>query len=737
MQVTFFLAGLFCTLDSFAHFSTVFASYQRQVSPEVIFSMGHDECLAGDVLDGQPLNALGSLHLNKDLIACLNGDGIEHISRFESPIEADVSSETGPPEGGFAYALSPFENLSTPAVKNMSFQVWLSVHSNWTDHQMAVIFSVGNESMLRLKLFQMNAKLFIKFTAPQGTLGADTLDISFPLPYNTPPTAICLVITAETNYISMAGTPRQRIVHRVYVNGVHNASENQRSALDGRLTYWDATDRLFFFSEPSFLSTETVEWSGRLFEWALYNRVLSPEEVAQNYAARVPNSPPIVQDASHVVQENGEVGSHYDTPEFYLSPVPVDELVSLTLVVLDGDHDPSSPSYNASASPITFPGLCLATLPANGTLYFMNGTAIHGSLPIALAVESPRGNGASLNGTFTTQLRFRPGWKEVSWPHIYTTFEVFAVDGVTGLASNTATISVYVKAVHQIPIAGNGSNHTNNTSNVSLVAMASRLTAVALEGIAYGGFRIVSARVASLPTHGYLYRVNDTNATSPLIVGDEILTAPAMPAQVAYFFTGPQTLPQAAKDNSTSRSADTTSHSMLGNDSFTYTVTDDFNTQSIPALVRILITPSLVALPAVPWPIVQEHTLTPITLFGADYQSVQRRDICFEITRLPHHGTLYTIAANGRVSSLDSVPFQLPEQTSSPPYDVGVTLHYMSDAGFFTWPNRTWNGTALFTESGLEDGFKFRVVSCTFARIHKSFALPSSFSEEQKVVVRN
>jgi len=61
----------------------------------------------------------------------------------------------------------------------------------------------------------------------------------------------------------------------------------------------------------------------------------------------------------------------------------------------------------------------------------------------------------------------------------------------------------------------------------------------------------------------------------------------------------------------------------------------------------------------------------------------------------------------------------------------------MSDAGFFTWPNRTWNGTALFTESGLEDGFKFRVVSCTFARIHKSFALPSSFSEEQKVVVRN
>jgi hypothetical protein len=58
----------------------------------------------------------------------------------------------------------------------------------------------------------------------------------------------------------------------------------------------------------------------------------------------------------------------------------------------------------------------------------------------------------------------------------------------------------------------------------------------------------------------------------------------------------------------------------------------------------------------------------------------------------------------------------------------------MSDAGFFTWPNRTWNGTALFTESGLEDGFDFRVVECFAA---KNGQLSVSLPSEQQIIVQN
>jgi len=560
------------------------------------------------------------------------------------------------------------------------------------------------------------------------------------------------VVTGSTVSTSVAGPSIRGVpagnLHVVYTCEHDQFSENDShycmfyvngkavndGSIDVRITI-NAQSRLFFFSEPAGMALRTSHpFRGNVYLWALYSRVLSPAEVTQNYAARVLNSRPIARHATHVVQENGEVGTHYDTPEFYLAPVPVDELVVLTLEVLDDDQDPNSPNYNASTLATTMPLLYLATFPTKGTLYYLNGTAITaGSLPAALDVTAA-------NGTFSSfaYVKYRPGWKEVSWPAVYTNFSFYALDGVTGLVSDTVTVSVQVKSVHEIPKAGVLDDDGNITIS-SPEAMAGRLTAVTLAGSAYEGFRITKAHIASLPAHGYLYQVNDTNATTPLLVGDELAITPLAPAQIFYLYTGPQLLAShnQQSDNSTARAASISD--TLATDVFTYTVTDNFNASSVPGTLNLVVVPSLVALPAVNAPVVPENILTPVRLYGVDYQSLEQRDLCFEITSLPRYGTLNIIAANGTTCIVASAPFPLLDQVSSYPYETGVTVHYISDAGFFTQPNRTWNGSAISPKGEVEEQeeFDFRVVACESGLANASSALPSSLPVRQQLGVQN
>ena len=721
---------LLCLLAGIEIVTVAFAQQpERVVGTDVLYTMGHEGCRAGQILDTEPAAALGALYLNETYIACPDGNGLRHPGPLGSPPEEAGSIEgIGPPKGGVAYATSPFSVLSTSAIKNVSMDLWLSVASRSTDNQMAVVFSICSEDVVRLKVFQMNAKLFIQFTAP-STTGYTILDTNVDLPLNAPPTAMHLVITAESFTALQAGVPRQRVTHRVYFNGAFNVSTNQRAAMDNRPNYWNQSDRLYLFSEPASVSVDTVNWPGSLHLWALYNRSLTLAEVRQNYAARVPNSRPVVLPAIHVVQENGEVGTHFDTPEFYLSPLPVDELVVLTLEVLDGDHDPASPNYNASTLATTMPLLYLATLPANGTLYYLNGTAITGSLPVSLDVTVAND---STSSAFVAHMRYRPGWKEVSWPAVYTTFSFYALDGATGLASDTATVSVQVRTVHDIPKAGI-LDEAGNVTFLSLEAMAGRLTAATLMGTASEGFSIITAQIASLPAHGHLYRLNDIKAITPLQVGDELVVTPIAPAQVSYLYTGPQLLAMQSDDSSTHRAAST--NNTLATDIFTYTVTDDFDASSVPASVNLVVVPSLVALPAVSTPVVPENTLTPVRLYGVDYQSLEHRNLCFDITALPHHGTLRISAATDTITdAAASVPFRLHGQVSSYPYETGVTVHYISDAGFFTQPNQTWNGSALFPQGGVMEGFDFRVVACDG---DQDDAISASISVQQQVTVQN
>ena len=660
----------------------------RVAGPDVLFTMPHAGCLGGEIADAQAdTNYLGSLALNASWVTCPDGDGL----RFVGPSPSSASSSAPPPQGGLAFSTSTFQGLATPTIQNVSIEAWLSVPSNDTDTQDAVVFSIADGAEVRFKVYQSSdARLYFWSAGGDSTVWGHAA-----LPEDAAPWAVHVVITATVTTRMIASGLRQQIVHRLYLNGVHNGVTDSRSALDRRTSYWNESSRLYLFAEPV-ARTGWANWNGTFHLFSLYNRTLSAVEVAQNYAARVPNSRPLARAANHTVQENGEVGSHYDTPAFYLSPVPVDELVVLDLVAVDGDLEPASPNYNAAA-PLSPPQLYLASLPGEGTLYHLNGSAIT-EVPTLLVSSA-----ATQPGVVGTQVRYRPGWKEVSWPEVYTTFAFYALDGSTGLAGAPATVSVLVRPVHRIPEV--------NSSTTPTEAKAGQLTWVTVAGTAFDGAVLTWARLASLPSQGSLYRsLNDT--ATPLGVGADV---PMPPGQLVYLYTGPQA---------------SLSSSALATDAFNVTVVDSYSTSSVPAAVNLVVAPSLEALAQDTALTVPEHTPTPVTLLGTDHQSLAHRDLCFEITALPRHGVLRLPTDQSLVAS---VPFRLPDQVSPFPYTTGAAVLYESVPGYFTQPNHTWNGT--WFEDDEDEGFAFRVVACQGEG--EGNATVSSPPVEQRLAVQN
>ena len=719
LQLSVLVLGLF--LSIFPTTSHAAESTTNRVSGEIVlFTFDRDACLSGNIPDElagpagveqeDQILLLGSLAV-QGLFCRSTGNGITNNATVPRFVERVSSTETAEGWGGL------FSRTQTFTV-----ETWLHYDAlAANDASTYVIFSIDFPSTSTIA---PDLGLIVQSGTLRVVTGStESTSVAGPSVKGIPAGNLHVVYTCEPDPFS----ENESHYCMLYVNG----QPVNDGAIDVRITI-NAQSRLFFFSEPEGMALRTSHpFRGNVYLWALYSWVLSPAEVTQNYGARVPNSRPIARAATHVVQENGEVGTHYDTPEFYLAPVPVSELVILTLEVLDGDHDPISPNYNSSILATTLPLFYLATLPTKGTLYYLNGTAITaGSLPIALTIAN------NDKSSSFAHVRYRPGWKEISWPAVYTSFSFYALDGITGLASDTVTVSVQVKSVHEIPKAGSMGDDGNITT-LSVEAMAGRLTALKLVGSAHEGSSITKASIVSLPIHGHLYRLDDTNATTPLLVGDELAVTPLAPAQVAYLYTGPQVLVLQGQesDNSSVHAASTSDN--LATDVLTYTVTDSLNVSSVPGSVNLVVVPSLVALPTVNTPLVPENTLVPVYLYGVDYQSLEHRELCFDITGLPHHGTLHILRANGTSDAVTSVPFRLPDQVSSFPYDTGVTVYYISDAGFFTQPNRTWNGSALFPQGEMEEGFYFRVVECESGLANASNVLPFTPSVRQQLEVQN
>ena len=669
-----------CWLLGLAHVSA-----QRVPGAASLFTFDHAACLAGAIPDS------GSVA--PPLLGQLAVRGGNH-SEFCRPMGSGVVNSAATPrnvERVSSTGVATRWGTMVQATQAFSVEAWLGVEpSASSDTSTYLVFALDSMSTV-------SAGPDLAFVVQEGALhvmlGSDvpTAMSAGSVAWTPPPGAqnMHVALACELDPFSDVA---QSYFCQVYVN----AQAIGDGAIDVRPTF-RSTSRLFLFSEPAGMGLRaSFPWRGTIHLWALYNRTLSAVEVAQNYAARVPNSRPLARAANHTVQENGEVGSHYDTPAFYLSPVPVDELVVLDLVAVDGDLEPASPNYNAAA-PLSPPQLYLASLPGEGTLYHLNGSAIT-EVPTLLVSSA-----ATQPGVVGTQVRYRPGWKEVSWPEVYTTFAFYALDGSTGLAGAPATVSVLVRPVHRIPEV--------NSSTTPTEAKAGQLTWVTVAGTAFDGAVLTWARLASLPSQGSLYRsLNDT--ATPLGVGADV---PMPPGQLVYLYTGPQA---------------SLSSSALATDAFNVTVVDSYSTSSVPAAVNLVVAPSLEALAQDTALTVPEHTPTPVTLLGTDHQSLAHRDLCFEITALPRHGVLRLPTDQSLVAS---VPFRLPDQVSPFPYTTGAAVLYESVPGYFTQPNHTWNGT--WFEDDEDEGFAFRVVACQGEG--EGNATVSSPPVEQRLAVQN
>jgi hypothetical protein len=176
-----------------------------------------------------------------------------------------------------------------------------------------------------------------------------------------------------------------------------------------RFSLWPRNYILELFSDGP------EEWfDGNLYALRFYNRRLTAAEVSTNYAAKLPNSPPLVFDVAATVDEDGAFGARG----------------VVTLQVVDVDDDPSGPNYNAAGAR---PEVYVASLPAQGFLYLEDGTPV-----TTVPTRVPRGT----NGDYS--VRVQPPVDGFSGDGAFESlgFSYYAVDGVSGKRSATAAVVV-------------------------------------------------------------------------------------------------------------------------------------------------------------------------------------------------------------------------------------------------------------------------------------------------------
>ncbi|KAG5187969.1 hypothetical protein JKP88DRAFT_275928 [Tribonema minus] len=218
----------------------------------------------------------------------------------------------------------------------------------------------------------------------------------------------------------------------------------------------------------------------------MYGKELTAEEITANFKAALPNSPPYVANVSFTISEDGELGSHYDTPEYYLAEVPVADLATFTLPAYDLESDPAATFvYNATNPP---PVLYLTSLPSVGLLYDSQGAVID-TFPHQLAKST---------------LRYRPVANESRGTDTpYATFTYYAEDGSTGVKSPlNATVTLYVTAANDPPVASETEPFSAFTGVKTMVCV----TGTDIDA----GDSVVSALVASAPQRGKLYAAHST-----------------------------------------------------------------------------------------------------------------------------------------------------------------------------------------------------------------------------------
>lgn len=186
---------------------------------------------------------------------------------------------------------------------------------------------------------------------------------------------------------------------------------------------------------------ENATPSGSVFLVAMYKRPLTGSEVAQNYDAGLGHSPPVAEDISVTIWEDGEIGEHYDNPGLYAQNpmVSASNLSIIYLLVVDLDQTEGFPGFVEGAKNLA-------------AAVFIDGLPSRGMLSDIDREESTViPHHVALDGGY--YVRYRPEKDEYSGAsYPYTSFTYTAVDSVTNEVSVVpGVVHIYVlpKSTHQ------------------------------------------------------------------------------------------------------------------------------------------------------------------------------------------------------------------------------------------------------------------------------------------------
>lgn len=402
------------------------------------------ECLRGYARDSNEAALFGDLLINSSSVTC-KGLGVEvkpNSQVGERVVSALNSSrfvkeiDTG---GDWTFEMwATFQNFSDcPLCHNRHM---VSIGTRNEDLVQEECSTTSNMLLLQTNFGQSLAMKDSTILADKtcNTMDAQSvLDLGFPAH---------VVFTSATSGFRTSSTSDDSIRTTCwYVNGMKidcDVTPNKSSKWHDGFYLQMLNDAVAVRSPNSIYTTS----AGSIFLVAMYNRPLSGGEIMRNNIAGLENSPPIAEDIVITINEDGELGDHYEDPALYLQDpmVPALNLSGIRLQATDIDQQEGFPGFDAEEK-LLLPEVYIASLPQRGTLYDFDGQRIE-EVPHFVVTRG---------GEYS--VRYRPAKDESSGPkNVYTSFTYTAVDAISGETSVVpGIVDIHVLPKNDPPIPSN------------------------------------------------------------------------------------------------------------------------------------------------------------------------------------------------------------------------------------------------------------------------------------------
>lgn len=463
----------------------------------VQYDFSQADCRRGsmaDVAGGETY--FGELVLNKSWVTCLEGAGAQ----------GTVSSPGWPAASSTGNTTAFMEVLQGPDVfPGFAVEVWLSISNDTTCARYdasgnflrechAPILTIGRPTVLESSEYckdHSNMEIVYRvdyrnFLAVFNGGYKFNFCLEFGTAYKFPTEALgyafhLVFSVKETYYYG-----QQYSFFEWFINGSRVANGLSSYAAPAlMMSNWDADYVLHLLDRRRWPdSTLYTPLKAKLFRVALHNGSFDTALAFSRYSSGSTNSTPNIYDSTVDIMEDGELGDHYDEPEYYRGPFPPAELRQIPLSFSDADRNPVTPNYNN-----LYPKIFVYALPNRGFLVTSSGEEVI-STPFEVL---------EVGGMFN--VRYRPPYNDYGNEGVsYTSFSFFATDRYTGSQSFTnATVTVNVFSKNDPPVA-------LNSSHVVYVGTKHNMLALQSTDVDADDY-IQAAFIVETPTKGKLYQV--------------------------------------------------------------------------------------------------------------------------------------------------------------------------------------------------------------------------------------